>query len=142
MSFGWAAGDVLAVINLFERVIVELRNYRHAPTHFQQLHVELNMHLATIQTVLTVEPDMPGQFVIVQRMRAIATSCQDPLNRLIEKMHSKDKVLGNFRSTAALHGVGTRLHWSMVARGDVEGLRNELLSKMLAINILLGTLQL
>ena len=36
MSFGYAVGDVIAILNLFERVAVEVRNYRNAPQHFPQ----------------------------------------------------------------------------------------------------------
>lgn len=43
MSFGYGIGDVIAVVNLFERIAQEVQNYRDAPPHFQQLGAELSL---------------------------------------------------------------------------------------------------
>ena len=140
MSFGYAVGDVVAVLGLLERIAVEIRNYQDAPHHFQQLRAELDMHRTTIQAVLGMEPESAESFVIIQRMRAIAFHCRLPLQQFIDRLHGKERALGHFR-TRSLVSIGTRLHWSMVARKDVDELRNTLLSGMLAISVLQGRLQ-
>lgn len=142
MSFGYAVGDVIAVLNLLERIAIEIRNYRDAPHHFQELQAQLDIHKTTIQTVLSIEPRCVEDFAIIQRMRAIALHSGRPLQHFIDIMHGNETALGHFRTRSALRSIGTRLHWSMIAKRDVEELRAALLSNMLAINILLSTVQL
>ena len=141
MSFGYAVGDVVAVLGLFERIAIEIRSYRDGPNHFQQLQAELEMHRTTLQSILTLEPTCLKDFVIIQRIRAIALHCRFPLQQFIDQMHGKEHALGNFRTTRGLAAIGTRLHWSLIGSKDVDGLRNTLLSRMLAINLLQGHLQ-
>ncbi|KAK4160655.1 hypothetical protein QBC43DRAFT_325015 [Cladorrhinum sp. PSN259] len=141
MSFGYAVGDVVAVLGLFERIAIEIRSYRDGPNHFQQLQAELEMHRTTIQSILTVEPTCLKDFVIVQRIRAIALHCRLPLQQFLDQMHGKEQALGNFRTARGLTAIGTRLHWSLIGKKDVDELRNTLLSRMLAINLLQGQLQ-
>jgi hypothetical protein len=142
MSFGYAVGDVIAVLNLLERIAIEIRNYRDAPHHFQELQAQLDIHKTTIQTVLSIEPRCVEDFAAIQRMRAIALHSGRPLQHFIDILHGKETALGHFRTRGALRSIGTRLHWSMVARKDVEELRAALLSNMLAVNVLLSTVQL
>ena len=54
MSFGYAVGDVITILNHFERVAIEVRNYRDAPQHFQQLSVELHLLQQTFHRLLRV----------------------------------------------------------------------------------------
>lgn len=142
MSFGYAVGDVVAVLGLLERIAIEMRNYRDAPHHFQELQAQLDIHKTTIRTVLSIEPRCVEDFAVIQRMRAIALHSGRPLQHFIDTLHGKETALGHFRTRGALRSIGTRLHWSMIARKDVEELRAALLSNMLAINILLSTVQL
>ncbi|KAH7008663.1 hypothetical protein EDB80DRAFT_872466 [Ilyonectria destructans] len=142
MSFGFGVGDVIAVMGLFERLATEMSNYRDAPQHFQQLQAELGLLRSTIQNVLQIEPSSDEEAKNLGLIRAIAIHCNQPLQAFIQKMRVKEKGLGHFRTSGLLASVGTRLHWSMISRKDVEDLRKVLLSEMLAINILLGTHQL
>jgi hypothetical protein len=48
-----SAGEIIAVLGLFERVVLELRNYRDAPAHFQQLSVELDLLSSTLSYLLS-----------------------------------------------------------------------------------------
>ena len=144
MSFGYAVGDVIAVLGLAERVAIEIRSYRDAPRHFQQLQAELDMHMTTIKTILSIKPEDAESQLIIERIRAIALLCRMPLQRFIDQMHGKEHALGHRGTTTSMmthfHSVGTRLHWSLVGRKDVEELRCCLLSSMLSINILQGRL--
>jgi hypothetical protein len=141
MSFGYAVGDVIAILNLFERVVIEIRNYRDAPHHFQQLSVELDLLRNTIRQVLSLQTSDEEEKACLDRIRAIAIFCQQPLQTFIDKMQTKEKSLGHFRATRTLSTLGTRLHWSLITRNDVDDLRKTILSQLLAINVLLGSLQ-
>ncbi|KAI0808513.1 hypothetical protein GGR55DRAFT_680199 [Xylaria sp. FL0064] len=142
MSFGFAIGDVIAVLGLFERVAVELRNYKNAPTHFQQLGVELELLHSTLKHVLCLSPEDAAEAKTLEQIRAIVMHCLPPIQALVGKMRSKQSSLGHYRSRRSLSNIGTRLHWSMIAQKDVEDLRTTLLSEMVAINMLLSAQQL
>ncbi|KAI0977610.1 hypothetical protein F4678DRAFT_19779 [Xylaria arbuscula] len=142
MSFGFAVGDVIAVLGLFERVAIELRNYKNAPAHFQQLGVELQLLHTTLKHVLCLSPEDAAEAKTLEQIRAIVMHCLPPIQALINKMRSKQSALGHYRSTRSLSNIGTRLHWSMIAQKDVEDLRTTILSEMVAINMLLNAQQL
>ncbi|KAF5009438.1 hypothetical protein FDECE_4319 [Fusarium decemcellulare] len=142
MSFGYAVGDVIAVLGLFERVAIELRNYKDAPAHFQQLRAELDLVHGTLKHVLQLEPESQAERQTLEQIRAIVVHCSQPLQSMVDKMRFKEGTLGHFRTTRSLSNIGTRLHWSMVAQSDVDGLRKTMMSQMAAINILLSVQQL
>lgn len=142
MSFGFGVGDVIAVLGLFERIGREIQQYHGAPRHFQELLVELGLMKSTLSHVLHIQPQSPDETASIEQIRAIALHCQKPLLDFIEKMRRREPSLSHFRTAGTLAAVGTRLHWSLVSRADVEDLRRVLLSEMLALNVLLGTHQL
>ncbi|KAF5588330.1 general transcriptional corepressor ssn6 [Fusarium subglutinans] len=141
MSFGYAVGDVIAILGLFERIAIELRNYKGAPMHFQRLYVELDLMHSTLKHVMMLEPESPTEHQTMEKVRAIIMHCKQPLQSMAEKMRAKESSLGHFKTTRSLSSIGTRLHWSMIAQGDVEDLRKTILSQMAAINILLSVQQ-
>jgi hypothetical protein len=142
MSFGYAVGDVCAILTLIERIAHEVRNHRDAPAHFQQLHVELSLMQNTIQCIIHMEPADNLEQANLQRIRAIAMHCLQPLQAFMAEMMAKESSLGHFRTTRSLGRFGARLHWSMIRRADVDDIRKIVLSEMVAINMLLGMQQL
>lgn len=58
------------------------------------------------------------------------------------KMHTKEASLGHSRTTRSLSSIGTRLHWSMVAKGDVDEIQETIISQTVAIDTLLSAQQL
>ncbi|KAM0230499.1 hypothetical protein ACHAPO_009264 [Fusarium lateritium] len=142
MSFGYGVGDVIAVLGLFERIALELRNYKDAPMHFQQFRAELDLVHSTLKHVLSLEPDCKEEFQTLEQIRVIVIHCSQPLQVMVNKMRSKESSLGHFRSTRCLSSIGERLHWSMIAQSDVDTVRKTILSQMAAINLLLSVQQL
>ena len=142
MSFGYAVGDVIAILNLFERIVVEVRNYRDAPRHFQQLGAELHLLQTTLQRLLQAEPADDEEHAHLQHIRAIAIHCSQPLQAFVAKMQRSEKGLGHRRSAGTLSTIGTRLHWSLITKNEVEEVRKVILTEMAAINMLLGMQQL
>lgn len=138
MSFGYGAGDVIAILGLFERIAIELRNYKDAPTQFQQLRTELNLLWGTLKRVLSLEPEGDAERETLEQIRAIVIYCVQPLQSMADKMRSIESSLGHFRTTRSLGSIGTRLHWSMIDQSDIEELRKILLSQIAAINTLLS----
>ncbi|MCJ1472303.1 hypothetical protein MMC13_000950 [Lambiella insularis] len=142
MSFGYAVGDVIAILNLFERVAIEVRNYRQAPQHFQQLAVELHLLQQTLHQLLRVEPSDDEEKEQLERIRAVALHCHQPLQAFINKMRPSERSLGPVQSAGTLSTIGRRLHWSLVTRNDVDDLRKVVLAELTAVNVLLGVQQL
>ena len=142
MSFGYGVGDVIAILNLLERVAVEVRNYRDAPRHFQQLGAELHLVQRTLQRLLQIEPIGEEDFGQIEQIRAIAIHCHQPLQAFVNKMRPSEKSLGHIRSSSTLSAVGRRLHWSLITKNDVDELRKVIMSEMVTINTLLGIQQL
>ncbi|KAF5585822.1 hypothetical protein FPANT_7376 [Fusarium pseudoanthophilum] len=141
MSFGYGVGDVIAVLGLFERIAVELRNYKDAPLHFQQLRAELDLMRGTLKRVLSLEPESEAERETLEQIRAIVIYCARPLQSMADKMRSKESSLGHFKTTRSLRSIGTRLHWSMIGLDDVQELRKTVMSQMAAINVLLSVQQ-
>ena len=141
MSFGFAIGDVIATLNLLERVVLEVRNYRDAPRHFQQLSSELHLLQTAIQQVLQADPADDTNHAHLDHIKAVARHCSLPLQEFLAKMRLREQGLGQIRSAGTLGTIGMRLHWSLIARRDVEELRKVVLTEMTAISILLGIRQ-
>lgn len=142
MSFGYGVGDVFATIHAIKRIVEEIQNYRDAPRHFQQLSAELRLLQATLQSVLDIQTVDHVELENLDRIRLIAIHCQQPLQAFIQKMKLREPSLGHFRTSGTIRTVGRRLHWSLIDKKDVEGLRKVVVSEMVAINILLGVQQL
>lgn len=142
MSFGFGVGDFLATIHNLKRIAEEIQNYRDAPRHFQQLGAELKLLQTTLQCVLQIQTTNPNEIENLNRIRMIAIHCHRPLQAFVENMKLKEAKLGHFKSAGTISNVGTRLHWSLISRKDVEGLRKFIVSEMVAINVLMGVQQL
>lgn len=89
MSFGYAVGDVIAILGLFERIAIELRNYKDAPMHFKRLCAELDLVRSTQKHVLILEPESPAERQTLEKVRAIIMHCRQPLQSMAEKMRAK-----------------------------------------------------
>lgn len=138
MSFGYAVGDVIAILGLFERIAIELRNYKNAPAHFQQLGAEIDLLQGAIRHALGIIPQNEAHRRTLERVRAIVLHCMPPLQALVEKMRSRESSLGHFRtSRMSLGHIGTRIHWSMIAKQDIDEVRVTIMSEIAAINMLL-----
>ena len=142
MSINYGIGDALAVVNLIERVVVELRAYRDAPKHFQHLALELQLLQRALRRLLEIEPCDNSDLQQLEEIKAIAMHCRQPLLDFINKMRPSEPYLGPIGLTGTLSSIGKRLHWSLLTRKDVEGLRQAAISEMTAINMLLAVQQL
>jgi hypothetical protein len=142
MSFGFSVGDFLAAIHTIKRVAEEVQSYKDAPRHFQQLSAELRLLHNTLQCVLHIQTTDSSELAGLDRIRMIAMHCHQPLQAFIDKMRPKETSLGHFRSAGTASTIGRRLHWSLIAKKEVEDMRKVIMSEMVAINVLLGVQQL
>lgn len=144
MSFGVGLGDVIAVVELLERIAIELRSYHDAPIHFQQTSAELHLFHRAFSRLLKIEPLDEEDIECIDQIRAIAIHCHQPLLVFMERMKPKEYTMGlnHGRKTMALNTIGRRLHWSLIAKKDVEEPRKVAVAGMAAVNMMLGMHQL
>ncbi|KAK3314160.1 hypothetical protein B0H66DRAFT_594935 [Apodospora peruviana] len=110
-----SAGEIIALLGLFERVFLELLNYRDAPAHFQQLTIELDLLSSTLRHASQLRPSNDDERQTLDKIGAIAMHCLIPLQAMADKMRVKEGSLGHFRTTRSLANIGARLHWSMIS---------------------------
>ena len=91
-----SVGDAIAILNLFERVVLELRNYRDAPSHFQQLSAELDLLSSTLRHASQLRPSNEDERKTLERVGAIARACLIPIQDLADKMRTKEGSLGHY----------------------------------------------
>lgn len=144
-------GDILAVSGAIERIIGEVKSYREAPIHFRRLAIELDFLGQVCNQVFTLQPTAPDEQAHIERIRAISMQCLGPLRSFEEKMRSYHNTFGiqaGYTSTTSTSWTvvkwrvrkpkaAQRLHWSAIARHEVDELRAILTSEILAINVIL-----
>ncbi|KAL5085828.1 hypothetical protein Trisim1_009898 [Trichoderma cf. simile WF8] len=136
-AYGYAVNDIIAVLGLFERIAIELRNFKNAPAHFQQLGAEIDLLQNAMRHALRLIPQDDAHRETLERVRAIVMHCLTPLQALVIKMRTKESSLGHFRTSKSLSNIGTRIHWSMIAKQDIDEVRITITSETVAINMLL-----
>ncbi|PKK54794.1 hypothetical protein CI102_311 [Trichoderma harzianum] len=136
-AYGYAVNDIIAVLGLFERIAIELRNFKNAPAHFQQLGAEVDLLQNAMRHALRLIPQNDAHRDTLERVRAIVMHCLTPLQALVHKMRTKESSLGHFRTSKSLSHIGTRIHWSMIAKQDIDEVRITITSETVAINMLL-----
>ncbi|KAF3070200.1 hypothetical protein CFAM422_006759, partial [Trichoderma lentiforme] len=136
-AYGYAISDLTAVLGLFERVAIELRNFKNAPAHFQQLGAEIDLLQNAMRHAVRLIPQNDSHRETLERVRAIVMHCLTPLQALVNKMRTKESSLGHFRTSKSLSNIGTRIHWSMIAKQDIDEVRITITSETVAINMLL-----
>lgn len=144
-------GDVIAVANLIERIVAEVNSYRSAPLHFQRLSIELSFLSQVCTQVFRLEPILPDEITQLERIRAIAIQCLVPLRQFEAKMTGYENTLGSHAVVHSKLGKSRkrkrwshfkkRLHWSAIARHEVDELRAIITSEILAMNTLLSMQQ-
>ncbi|KAK3295832.1 uncharacterized protein B0H64DRAFT_156060 [Chaetomium fimeti] len=105
-----SAGEIIAILGLFERVVIELRNYHDAPAHFQNLRAELDLLRSALRHALQLRADSDEERQMLDKVAAIAMHCLQPLQAMADKMRTKESSLGYFRTSKSLVNIGTRLH--------------------------------
>jgi hypothetical protein len=143
---------VIAIAGLVERIVLEVKSYRAAPLHFRRLAIELDFLGQVCSQIFDLRPSLPDELAHIERIRAIAVQCLGPLRAFEEKMKGYENSLGLHIGSHSprLGGFGKRkrfmnkvadfkhqLHWSVIARQEVDELRAILTSEILAINTLL-----
>lgn len=84
MTFSFGVGNTIALLELLERIGREIRSYRAAPRHFQELQAALDLIKLPLSHVLPLTPDNGEQSKELEQIRAIALHCALPMPQLIQ----------------------------------------------------------
>ena len=141
MSFSFAVGDIWAVIQVCERVADEIRNYRDAPRNFQQLGDQLHLFQQTLRYIADEASQDAETSQQLDTIKAIADHCLRPIQAFLDTMKTYEDSLGPSKSFMSMGRIGKRWHWSVKYLGQVDGLRQLVMSDMVAIIAIQGTQQ-
>lgn len=138
MSFGWSAGDIVATINLVNRIITSVSSVGGAREHFQELESELAGLLQTLTEIseLTSQPEQIPEIVALQ---FAACLCEDTLKRFYEKIKPFIVTLGVASQTSKLKAAPRMVRWELLAKKDIPELRSYLVAHVGYLNLRLST---
>lgn len=135
-------GDFVAIAGVIERIVTEVKAFNEAPLQFQRLAIELDFLSKVCHQVFELRPSNAEDLAQLERIRAIALHCLGPLKDFENKMKGYESALSSGSEPKSKSGnwsrVKKRLHWSAIARHEVDELRAILTSELLAINSLLS----
>jgi len=93
MSFGWSAGDIVAAINLVNKIIKSVSSVGGAREHFQELESELDGLLKALNEIGELS-SLPEQIPEIIALKYAACLCEETLKRFYEKIKPFDAALG------------------------------------------------
>lgn len=105
MSFGVGIGDVVAIIQTFERVAKEIRSYRDAPAQFQQLGAGLYLLQQALQRLLQVNPVYEAEWQEMELIRAIVIYCHRHVQAFVENMGPFESAVGQVKSSMTIRKI-------------------------------------
>ena len=140
MSFGWSAGDIVAAINLVNRIINSLGNAGGAREHFQELKTEL-LSLSKALDEISVLSSEPGQIPEIVALKFVACLCEDTLKQFYEKIKPFDTTLAIGAESRIGKGkaVPKMVRWELLVRKDIPELRSYLVAHVGSLTLRLNT---
>jgi hypothetical protein len=92
-SFGWSAGDIIAAINLVNRIRQCLCGANDAREHFQELDAELQGLSRSLDEISALS-HMPGQIPEIEALKFASCLCYETLQRFYTKIRPFEDALG------------------------------------------------
>ena len=137
-SFGWSAGDIVATINLVNRVVQCIGGAHDARVHFQELLSELR-GLSRALSEISELTRIPGQTPEIQALKFASCSCGETLRRFYEKIRPFEDTLGAASTQSKLKAVPRMVRWELLVKKDVPELRSYLVAHVGSLNLRLST---
>ncbi|KAI1136976.1 hypothetical protein F5Y05DRAFT_414698 [Hypoxylon sp. FL0543] len=136
MSFGFSAGDFIAVGKLVAGIVSSLRDSGGSRTDYQHLIRELECLQATL-----IHLDKLAETGTSQDLAAIkyaALSCRRPLEEFIARIRKYDKSLGTQPGSNVVKRVIDKIKYPLAHKNEVQKLQAYLSVHIGTINILLA----
>ncbi|KAL7954942.1 hypothetical protein V8C34DRAFT_327744 [Trichoderma compactum] len=108
-AYGHAISDLIAVLGLFERVAIELRNFKNAPAHFQQLGAEIGLLQNAMRHAVRLIPQNDSHRETLERVRAISLAQIRQLTDCVQGIGDAQLTLIKTHSDALIKQTSTIL---------------------------------
>jgi hypothetical protein len=137
-SFGWSAGDIIATINLVNRIRQCLCGASDAREHFQELDAELQGLSRSLDEISALS-HMPGQMPEIEALKFASCLCYETLQRFYTKIRPFEGSLGKASTLSRLKASPRMVRWELLVRKDVPELRTYLVAHVGSLNLRLST---
>ena len=137
-SFGFRAGDFIAVATLIKNIKAALKDSGGARDEYQELERELallELALGAIKT-LTGPPHRQGEITAI---KLVALSCRRTLDDFYSSITKYDKSLSAESMPRRARTSLRMVQWSLLMQADVTKLRSYLEAHVGSLNILIST---
>jgi hypothetical protein len=140
MTFGWSAGDVVAVLSLVNKIITSMGNTGGAREQFQELDSELRGLSRALQEISDLA-NVPGQIPEILALKFAACLCDDTLKRFFEKIKPFDVSLGAAatKGKSKVYVIPKMVRWELLMKKDIPELRSYLVAHVGSLNLRLNT---
>ncbi len=138
MSFGWSVGDIVAALQLCNKVLAALKEtggasseYQHATNFLGVLTVTLQ-HLKALQAV-PLDPDL------AKNLEQHCALIQGPLTSFRERIRARfERDLGTESTRLKILTTGRKLQWALSTAKVVKVLEGKIAGQLAAISIILS----
>jgi hypothetical protein len=138
-SFGWSAGDIVAIINLINSIVQCIGGAHSARDHFQELLSELQALSRALHEISELTK-VPEKLHEIQALKFASCSCAEPLQRFYEKVRPFEDSLGLASTRSKLKATPRMIRWELLVRKEDPELRSYLVAHVGSINLRLSTI--
>lgn len=128
----------MVISKLIYKITLELKKNPESAADYQLLLIELEALDRTLKSLERIEPAQHEQRQL-DRIRALAWTCQLPLQEFLEKIEKFEDSLGSWNKSRSFSTFTQRLRWSTKYKDEAKALRARLAPNLATIRILLTT---
>lgn len=128
----------MVISKLIYKITLELKKNPESAADYQLLLIELEALDRTLKSLERIEPAQ-HELRRLDGIRALASTCQLPLQEFLEKIEKFEESLGSWNNNRSLSSIAQRVRWSTKYKDEVRTLRARLAPNLATITVLLMT---
>ena len=138
MSFGWSAGDIVAALQLLQKVVVALQDTGGASSEYQDTISFLNILTVTLQHLKALQA-MPLDPELAGNLEQLCEHVQGPLTAFCDRIRdSFEGDLGKGSTRLKILSARRKIQWALHISKKVKELREKIGGSIAAIGIVLS----
>jgi hypothetical protein len=138
MSFGFSAGDFIAIGKLIKDISSCLHNAGGAKADYQELLRELECLHQALQHLDKLQNSSSASSQNLDSIKYAALSCRRPLETFFAKIRKYEGSLGVWGKSGVMRSTARKLGWGMGKKEEIRTLQGYLNIHVGTINILLA----
>lgn len=124
MSFGWSAGDVVAALQLLNKVRIALQDAGGAKSDYQEEAAFLDTVSTNLHALSTIDNGTLFPPEVGENIRKHALSIKGPVDEFLDSIRSSfGSTLGGFPTRPGVLSPARKLQWSLSTSKKVKALR-------------------